>query len=150
MVHVYKCTCKFFNKLNFSFKLTHHDEYTLHCRRQYIQEQLDKVKIRLGQDPRGLTYRAGDPSPEPFSDDGTTIVKNPLSHGRNFTYHPDDLPDELPGDLNGQDMDDIHIGTVNLDTMATYFKILSVYLSHFSNTKTLSKRLPERDIELIL
>lgn len=65
-------------------------------RRQYVEEQLDRAKIRQGMDPRGLTYQRGDPSPDPSSrldihfdgeleetsdvDSHTTIQENPLKY----------------------------------------------------------------------
>lgn len=68
----------------------------IHCRRQYVEEQLDRAKIRQGMDPRGLTYQRGGPSPDPSShidinfdgelgetsdvDSQTTIQDNPLKY----------------------------------------------------------------------
>lgn len=65
-------------------------------RRQYVEEQLDRAKIRQGMDPRGLTYQRGGPSPDPSSridinfdgelgetsdvDSHTTIQDNPLKY----------------------------------------------------------------------
>ncbi|XP_062592329.1 protocadherin Fat 3-like isoform X1 [Saccostrea cucullata] len=64
-------------------------------RRQFVEEQLDRAKIRQGMDPRGLTYQRGGPSPDPSSkmdinfdgeleetsdvDSHTTIQQNPLN-----------------------------------------------------------------------
>ena len=91
-------------------------------RRLYADEQLDKVKHQRGMNPRGLTYRPGDPSPVPSHfdlkfngeleetseiDGSTSIQDNPLSDNRYRYGYPN---------LNGGvDMDagdeEIHLDT---------------------------------------
>ncbi|XP_052104527.1 fat-like cadherin-related tumor suppressor homolog isoform X1 [Mytilus californianus] len=91
-------------------------------RRLYAAEQLDRVKHQRGMNPRGLTYRPGDPSPVPSHfdlkfngdleetseiDGSTTIQDNPLSDSR-YRYGYPNLNGDV--DLDAGD-EEIHIDT---------------------------------------
>ncbi|XP_069104399.1 protocadherin-15-like [Argopecten irradians] len=71
--------------------------YIIRRRVSYTDEQLTKARLQDGLDPKGLTYKAGDPSPDPVEldmkfdgdleetsdiDGATTIQNNPLVDDR--------------------------------------------------------------------
>lgn len=103
----------------FKYNLKNNDSI---LRRLYAAEQLDKVKHNRGMNPRGLTYRPGDPSPAPSHfdlkfngdleetseiDGSTTIQDNPLSDHR-FRYGYPNINGDI--DLEAGD-EEIHIDT---------------------------------------
>jgi hypothetical protein len=100
----------------------------VYYRRLYADEQLDKVKHQRGMNPRGLTYRPGDPSPVPSHfdlkfngeleetseiDGSTSIQDNPLSDNRYRYGYPN---------LNGGVDIDAGDEEIHLDTAIVPFE----------------------------
>ncbi|XP_060082557.1 protocadherin-15-like [Ylistrum balloti] len=87
--------------------------YIIRRRVSYTDEQLTKARLQDGLDPKGLTYKPGDPSPDPVEldmkfdgdleetsdiDGATTIQENPLSDDRmnyGFSNHSNDGSGEI-------------------------------------------------------
>ncbi|OWF47885.1 protocadherin-15-like [Mizuhopecten yessoensis] len=87
--------------------------YIIRRRVSFTDEQLTKARLHDGLDPKGLTYKPGDPSPDPVEidmkfdgdleetsdiDGATTIQDNPLSDDRmnyGFSNHSNDGSGEI-------------------------------------------------------